>query len=47
VREKLGYGKPGEVVVILPDDRVEKGDLRVEREKLPNWKQWRKLYLGF
>ena len=54
VREKLGYGRPGEVVLVVPDGQVESGNppagragLKVESEKVPNWKQWRRLYLGF
>lgn len=54
VREVLGYGRPGEVVLVIPHELVEGGTppagragLKVESENAPNWKQWRKLYLGF
>lgn len=47
VREKLGYGKPGEVVVVIPEDINSKSKALSSKEEVPNWKQWRKLYLGF
>jgi len=46
-REKLGLGKPGEIVVIMEDEpEVDNGQWTVDK-KIPNWKLWRKLYLGF
>lgn len=47
VREKLGYGKPGEVVVVIPQELIENGELRIENEEVPNWRKWRRLYFGF
>ena len=46
-REKLGLGKAGEVVVILPDQQ-EPESIRVEEpeKKVPNWKQWWQVYVG-
>lgn len=47
-REKLGLGREGERVVILPEEKqVESGELKVESGKVGNWRLWRKLYLGF
>lgn len=45
-REKLGLGKLGETILILPnqsrDPRSQILDLRDE----PNWKKWWNLYIG-
>ena len=50
IRDKLGYSKEGEVVLILPPDEVllqlvpkspEKEDVSIE----PNWQKWAKLFL--
>jgi len=47
-REKLGMGREGERVVVMPDEKqVESGELKVESGKVENWRLWRKLYLGF
>lgn len=46
-REKLGLGKPGEVVVIIDEDQKENSKKQNEIEKIKNWQLWRKLYLGF
>lgn len=49
-REKLGYGKEGEVVVVIdPTDLEASVDKlpKSESEQVPNWKRWRRLYLGF
>lgn len=46
-REKLGYGYEGEVVLVMPDDTSAKGEVLSAKEEEPNWKRWRKLYLGF
>ncbi|HLE48978.1 MAG TPA: septum formation initiator family protein [Patescibacteria group bacterium] len=49
IRDKLGYSKEGEVVLILPPDEVllqlvpkspEKEDVSIE----PNWQKWAKLF---
>ena len=46
IREKLGYGKPGETVLILPENEEQEGG-RVEEYKEPeaNWRKWWKLYI--
>ncbi len=46
-REKLGYGKPGEIVVLLPEENSTKDEVLSAKEDIPNWRKWRKLYLGF
>ena len=49
VREKLGYGKPGEIVMVLSEDSSQDPESNNQDmgAKDPNWKRWRKLYLGF
>jgi len=49
LRDKLGYAKEGEIVVVLPEEDIlrEIGKLKVdETEKLPdpNWVKWAKLF---
>jgi cell division protein FtsB len=42
-REKLGMTRPGETVVILPEDFKEMVDQSqgvIEPKEVPNWKQW-------
>jgi cell division protein FtsB len=48
-REKLGYGKDGEVVVVIePSELSSKSEIRSSKSELePNWRKWRRLYLGF
>jgi len=47
-REKLGLGKPGEVVVVLDDSKIPNQSFDSAQDgQPPNWKLWRKLYLGF
>ena len=47
-RDKLGMSKPGETIVILPDN-IEKvmgiKDTETEKEKVPNWKKWLNIFL--
>jgi cell division protein FtsB len=46
-REKLGMTKPGETVVILPEDFKEMVDQSqgvIEPKEVPNWKQWLGLF---
>ncbi len=43
-REKLGYGKEGEVVLIMP--KFAEQPKVVEKEQLSPWQQWWKLYVG-
>lgn len=43
-REKLGLGKEGEVVVILPSgDLAAQENYRMDKEP-PNWKKWWRLF---
>ena len=46
VREKLGYGKPGEIELVLPDE-VMPSSAKASEGRQPNWVRWRRLYLGF
>lgn len=47
-REKLGYGKPGEVILVLPEQNgTQSSVLSTQEDKSENWVRWRKLYLGF
>jgi cell division protein FtsB len=47
-REKLGYGKPGEVVLVIPDQyQASNPKLQATTDNTPNWIKWRKLYLGY
>jgi len=46
-REKLGYGKPGEIVLVIPDqDQITNHKPQTTKSDAPNWVKWRKLYLG-
>jgi cell division protein FtsB len=46
-REKLGYGKPGEVVLVIPDNLNPKSvNQGSKSDEEPNWVKWRKLYFG-
>lgn len=49
VRDKLGLGKEGEAIVVLPDEEVLRElapVIRVDEETLPdpNWKKWMNLF---
>lgn len=49
LRDKLGYAKEGEIVVVLPDEETLRSlvpDLEEEEDTLPdpNWKRWLKLF---
>lgn len=49
LRDKLGLAKPGEVVVVLPDEEILKriGSKPLEEEDFlpdPTWKKWLKLF---
>jgi cell division protein FtsB len=47
-RDKLGYGRPGEVVLVIPDQNgAQDTALSAQENKEPNWVKWRKLYLGW
>ncbi len=44
-REKLGYGKEGEVVVVVPEEEIKKLQKEAEVESSePNWRLWWNLY---
>jgi cell division protein FtsB len=44
-RDKLGYVKPGEELVIIP--KAEQADRKSEEPKNePNWVKWQRLYFG-
>lgn len=50
LRDKLGYAKPGEIVVILPEEEVLRGlapNFEEEEDVLPdpNWKKWLNIFL--
>lgn len=47
-RDKLGYGKAGEVVVVIPEEELQQISLKQTDKGTdtdPNWIKWRKLYL--
>lgn len=49
LRDKLGYAKEGEIVVVLPDEAILRKlapPERREEETLPdpNWKKWMKVF---
>jgi cell division protein FtsB len=50
-REKLGYGKEGELVVVIDPNELKvtpsASSGQANEEQVPNWLQWRKLWLGF
>jgi cell division protein FtsB len=46
-REKLGYGKPGEIVLVMPDQGTTQSSKLTIRDETANWIRWRKAYLGF
>ena len=45
-RNKLGLGKPGETVVIIPDDKLKLvlGASQSAQIRLPNWLGWWKVF---
>ena len=49
LRDSLGFSRQGEVVVVLPDDLVNKTiedrkQEEINEEQLPNWKKWWSLF---
>ena len=47
-REKLGMGKEGEVVVVIPPEELQAANKQqTDKKQEPNWIKWRKLYLGW
>lgn len=45
-REKLGYGKEGEVIVILPEQTKSESSFAKATADKPNWQKWWDLYIG-
>lgn len=48
-RDKLGMGKEGETVVVVPKDLIEKEVEKAEKEepeKVPNWRLWKEAFFG-
>lgn len=47
-REKLGYGREGETIVVVPDENYQTTNSRKQtiREDA-NWRKWVRVYLGF
>lgn len=50
-RDKLGLGREGEMIVVLPQGLLEKEAEKVKKdkeepEKVPNWQQWKEVFLG-
>ncbi len=45
-RNKLGMGKPGETVVIIPEERLKQimGTSQSAVPRLPNWQGWLKVF---
>lgn len=45
-REKLGLGKEGETIVVLPKAELEPSFARASERRQPNWRKWWMLYVG-
>lgn len=46
LRDKLGYGKPGETILILPAQNANpNSQIPSSKPEVPNWKQWWSLYI--
>lgn len=45
-REKLGFGREGEVILILPDQASDNNESGGEEGDKPNWQKWWNLYIG-
>ena len=45
-RDKLGYVKEDETLVIIPDEKIDEilNPKKPEEEKLPNWQGWLKIF---
>ena len=43
-REKLGYGREGEVILLLPEQERESSYAKATEDK-PNWRKWWDLYI--
>ena len=42
-RDKLGYGREGEVILLLPEQELE--SVRAGEQERPNWKKWWDVYI--
>lgn len=48
-RDKLGMGKEGETIVVVPKDVIEKEVEKAQKEepeKVPNWRLWKEAFFG-
>lgn len=45
-REKLGFGREGEVILILPEHEGGNGEDKKDQAGSANWKKWWDLYIG-
>jgi cell division protein FtsB len=46
-RDKLGYGKPGETIIVIPEqDKIQDTSSKIQGETEANWRRWVKLYIG-
>ncbi len=45
-RDKLGFSKPGETVIIIPEQKIKEilGASQSARIRLPNWQGWLKVF---
>jgi cell division protein FtsB len=46
-REKLGLGRAGEEVIVIPNDVLGGDRVGEVQTEDPSWVKWRRLYLGF
>lgn len=45
-RDKLGYGRPGETIVIIPQSESTKSQIPSSKKEEANWRKWWDLYIG-
>lgn len=46
-REKLGYGKAGETLLVLPNQNsAQNAEKSAQDKEDPNWRKWWRLYVG-
>ncbi|KKU37502.1 MAG: hypothetical protein UX52_C0024G0006 [Candidatus Amesbacteria bacterium GW2011_GWA1_46_35] len=45
-REKLGLGKEGETIVVLPKIESEPSFAKASEGRQPNWRRWWKVYIA-
>src|SRR3989338_8839156 len=47
-RERLGYGRPGETILVLPEQESSREtELGAQEQNIPNWKKGGKLFVRF